>query len=121
MGAFDIWKLAISPSLLTNSEVWVEMDKEATKSLEDLQKLFFRVVLQVPCSTPSAAFYWQTGMVELEYEVMKRKLNFINSLKNLDGDTLAKQIFDQQVKNKWPGLVMECDRLCDILASNVHR
>ena len=54
-------------------------------------------------------------MVELEYEVMKRKLNFINSLKNLDGDTLAKQVFDQQVKHKWPGLVMECDRLCDIL------
>ena len=107
--------MAILPSLLNNSQVWVEMDDEAIKSLEELQKLFFKVILQVPSSTPSVAFYTQTGMTELQYEVMKRKLNFINNLKSLDDNTLAKQVYDEQVKHKWPGLVKEGDNICDLI------
>ena len=107
--------MAISQSLLTNSEVWVEMNDEAVKLLEDIHKLFFQVILQVPSSTPSPSYFWQTGMLELRFEVMKRKLNFVNSIKNLDENSLAKKIFDEQVKHSWPGLITECDELCDTL------
>ena len=113
LGAFDIWTMAISQSLLTNSEVWVEMNDEAVKLFEDIHKLFFQVILEVPSSTPSPSYFWQTGMLELRYDVMKRKLNFVNRLKNLDESSLAKKIFDEQVKHSWPGLITECDELCD--------
>ena len=78
-------------------------------------RVIFQVILQVPSSTPSPSYFWQTGMLELRFEVIKRKLNFVNSLKSLDGSSLAKQIFNEQVKHQWPGLVMECDELCDSL------
>ena len=127
MSGIYIWQLAIVQSLLSNSEMWTEISTEATKTLEGLHKLFLQVLLQVPSSTPGPSFYWETGMLELRYEVMKRKLNFINNLKHMDDNKLAKKIFNEQKKNKWPGLIQECDDICDeiglprISASDINK
>ena len=114
VSAFTIWEVAISQSLINNSEMWVEMNDEAIKSLDGLQKLFCQSTLQVP-STPSPSFSWETGLLELQFQVMKRKLNFMNSLKRLDEKSLARKILDEQQKNGWPGLAKECDKICDLI------
>ena len=51
----------------------------------------------------------------MKFRVMKRKLNFINCLKNADDGFLAKQIYKEQVKNHWPGLASESVQLCNDL------
>ena len=83
-GALDIWQMAIAQSLLNNSEMWVEMSDEATKSLESLQKLFCQVILEVSGNGPSPCYNWETGLLDVKFQVMERKLNFLNSLKKLD-------------------------------------
>ena len=67
LGAFDIWEMAICPSLLTNFEMWVEMSEEASKALDDIKKLFLQVILETPGSTPRPSFSWETGTLELKF------------------------------------------------------
>ena len=46
---------------------------------------------------------------------MKRKLNLIHHIKSLDDSCLAKEVYEEQLKNNWPGLTQECIEICDIL------
>ena len=48
----EIFELAIVPSLLNNSDTWVEIDKETEKKLDNLQNIMFRSLFAVPSSTP---------------------------------------------------------------------
>ena len=108
LGAFDIWEMAIVQSLLTNSEVWTEMPEKSVEMLEDLQFMFFRLLLDTPFSTPKVALLWETGSQKMKQRVMKRKLNLLRSIKEADDDSLAKEVLEEQIKNKWPGLASEC-------------
>ena len=33
----------------------------------------------------------------------------------VDDESLAKKIYNEQLKHSWPGLVMEGDEICDLL------
>ena len=48
MGAWDLWNMAIIPSLLNNCGVWTEIDEKTVQRLEDLQNMYVRRVLHVP-------------------------------------------------------------------------
>ena len=39
----------------------------------------------------------------------------MNTLKNMHEQTLAKQIYDEQVKRDWPGLAKEAREICQEL------
>ena len=41
-----------------------------------------------------------------------RNLIFVNDLKKMDSDTLANQIFTEQVKHGFTGLAKEAEALC---------
>ena len=115
LSAFDIWEMCIIQSLLNNSEVWVEISPNTLDTLESLQSLFLRLTLDSPPSTPKVAGQWDAAMLGMKYRVMKRKLCFINSLKKSDDETLAKQIYTEQVENGWPGLAAEAKEICSVL------
>ena len=40
------------------------------------------------------------------------KLNLVVHLKQLDEDSLAKQVFDEQIRHNWPGLAKEAKDIC---------
>ena len=44
----------------------------------------------------------------MKLRIWKAKLNFYKYLQDLPTDTLAKEIFDEQKNNNFPGLVSEC-------------
>ena len=44
-----------------------------------------------------------------------KKLIFVNCLKNMHDESLAKQIYSEQVRRSWPGLAKEASELCLIL------
>ena len=113
--AIDIWELAIIPSLMFNSEMWVGISEESILQLESIQNLFLRTLLETPFSTPKPAMKWETGVLSMKTRIMQNKLVFINAIKHLDDDCLAKQIYDEQVYNKWPGLAKECSIFCSDL------
>ena len=110
-GAIDIFELAIIPSILNNCETWTGISENSIKELENLQNLFFRMIFQVPISTPKCSFNWETKTLVMKLRIWKAKLNFYKYLQNLSDETLAKEIFDEQKRNNFPGLVQECEAM----------
>ena len=80
-----------------------------------LQNLFLRVILQTPKGTPKTALKWDTGTWPMKHRIYFRKLTFANAIKLLNEESLAKQIWEEQVKNEWPGLSKESVEICRVL------
>ena len=104
MAAVDIWELAIIPTLLNNAGTWTEMDESTEERLEELQLFYVRLILQVPVSTPKTALRSETGLMSMKHRVEKEKVMLIHFIKSLGKGTLARQVYDQQTENNWPGL-----------------
>ena len=80
--------------------------------MEKLQTLFLSVLLAVPLSCARPALAWDTETLSMENRVAQRKLNFVCHLKRLGENLLAKQVYQEQLKHEWPGLVSEIKELC---------
>ena len=91
------------------------MDKQTEERLEDLQLFFVRLILRVPVSTPKAALRSETGLRSMKHRVEIEKLMLIHHIKNLNERCLARQVYDQQFKNNWPGLAPEASLICERL------
>ena len=103
----EIFELAIIPSLLNNSDTWVEMDSECEKKLEKLQNIMFKNLFAVPESTPKPILRFDLGNLSMIEKVHIRKLNLIHHLKYLKTDSLGAEFYSQQVQYNFPGLVKE--------------
>ena len=68
------------------------------------------VLLQVPTGCPIPVIYWDCGGMLMEYRIVKKKLMFLHHLANLDDSSLAKQVYDVQLKLGLPGLIKECEQ-----------
>ena len=108
-----LWEMAILPSLLNNSETWVNIDEDSLKKLENLQNTMLRIIFSTPTSTPKAALLWDTGVLPMEQQIEQKKLLFLHHLSTLPEETLANQIYSQQKENHFPGLVSECSNLVE--------
>ena len=113
--AIILWEACIIPSLLNSCSTWVEISKKAENKLNDLQRWFLRLILQVPKSTPSASLTWETGMMDMKLRIWKEKLMLILHIRSLNDETLAKKIYEEQRKEGWPGLVKETKNICEAL------
>ena len=50
---------------ITNAEIWYNLSENEVKEFENLDKLFFRKLLEVPRSTPSESFYLEFGVLPI--------------------------------------------------------
>ena len=110
VSAWELWNLAIIPSLLSNCGVWTEISEKAVERLEDLQNVFIRRVLQVPVSTPKVSLRSETGMLSMKLRIWASKVKMVMALRMMDKKFLARQVYDEQVRQGWPG------RLCELTA-----
>ena len=113
--ALMLWEACCIPSILHGAGTWVEMGQRTTKRLNKLQSWFLRLVLQVGPGTPNAALLWDTKMLDMELRVWREKLVLAHHLLNLGKETLARQMYDEQLKQGWPGLAKEVDLICSTL------
>jgi hypothetical protein len=56
MGAWDLWNLAVIPSLLNNCSTWVGIKSKMVDKLEAMQERYIWLLLEVPVSTPKYCF-----------------------------------------------------------------
>ena len=108
-----LWEVAVIPSLTNNSETWTNLENEQIERMEDLQSMLLRILFNTAKTTPKALLYWDTGVLPMGYKIELKKLLFIHHLRTLSEDSLASQIYHQQEKSKFPGLVTECKELFD--------
>ena len=99
LGGIDRWEVAIIPSLLNNAETWVEINETCLQLLEELQNSFIRKLFRTKKTAPKLA---------LAFEIMMRKLIFVNDLKLMDKEMLAHQVYSEQMKYGFPGLASYC-------------
>ena len=53
--AVEIWEKALIPSLLNGAGSWLGNIKDAVKLCNDIQNFYWRVMLEIPASTPKIA------------------------------------------------------------------
>ena len=66
-------------------------------------------------SCPRPALPWDTKTLSMANRIAQRKLNFVCHIKNLNDEDLAKQVFDEQLVNGYPGIDKEVQELCENL------
>ena len=79
-----IWKLVdtcIIPIITYSCETW-EPNKQEIKKLNQILDKILRRILMTPDSTPRQALYIETGMLDIETIIDKKRLNMMGRLKN---------------------------------------
>ena len=112
MGAWDLWNLAVVPSLMNNCSTWIGMSSKLVEKLEAVQESFVRLMMEVPTSTPKVALRAETGLLSMKHRIWYEKINFVQVLRNLK-EGLAKEIYEQQLVQGWPGLAKEVKEICN--------
>ena len=110
--AVMLWESCCVPSILHGAATWVEMSARTVRRLNKLQNWFLRLVLQVGPGTPLPALLWDSGMLDMELRVWREKVMLAHHLQGLGEDTLARQVWEEQVAQQWPGLAKEVDDIC---------
>ena len=113
--ALLLWEACVIPSLLYGAGTWVAISAATIKSLNNLQRWFLRLVLQVPQGTPTAALTWETGVLEMGLRVKIEKLLLVLHIRSLDEDSFAKKVYEEQKINNWPGLAKESKEISEFL------
>ena len=90
MAGLEIFELALLPSLLNNSDVWIDLNEESLTKLENLQNSMFRNLFGVPSSTPLPFLRFDVGSLTMEERVHKKKLNFLFHLKSIESESLQR-------------------------------
>ena len=110
-----LWEACCVPSLLHGAGTWTEMSKATEKRLNALQNWYLRLILQVGPGTPTAALLWDSGCLDMGLRVWREKIWLVLHLKQLDEESLASQVYREQIANKWPGLAEEVENICSEL------
>ena len=84
------------------------MPKKTLEDLENLQVHFLKCLFAVGSGCPLPSLLWESGSLLMEFRILKKKLLFLHHLRNLPGDSLAKEVLEIQTKFGLPGIEQEC-------------
>ena len=91
------------------------------KKLNALQRWFVRLMLQVGPGAPRASLLWDFGLLDMGLRIWMEKLMLVLHVRRLTDDTLARNVYDEQRAQQWPGLAAEADEIClELGIENVH-
>ena len=106
----DLWEIAVIPSLLYNSNCWSSLTEEEINNCENIQLYFLRSILAVPKSTPKPSLVHQWNSLLMKTRILKNILNLAKHIATLPNTSLANEIFNEQLVNKWPGLIKDAEK-----------
>jgi hypothetical protein len=112
MGAWDLWNLAVIPSLLNNCSTWIGINNKQVDRLEAIQETYIRLMLEVPVSTPKVALRAETGLLSMKHRIWSEKVNLVLALRRMENG-LAKEVLEEQIQFGWPGLAKEVEEICN--------
>ena len=88
------------------------MYSSAIKKLDATQNLFVQALLRLPSSTVLPSYRAETGLLGFKWRIWQSKLLLLTAIKEQEDDVLARQILEQQLGMKWPGLSQEVAAIC---------
>ena len=66
--------------IITNAEIWYNLSETEVKELENVDKLFFKRLLEAPGSTPMESFYLELGALPIGVIIKSRRINYLHSI-----------------------------------------
>ena len=85
--------------MLSRSEVLHGVLENEIKDLEEIDHIFFRLLFQVPRTTPIVSFYLETGTIPFNILIRMRRLKFLHYIVNLNKNEMLHKVFWEQWKN----------------------
>jgi hypothetical protein len=110
--ALMLWESCCVPSLLHGAGTWVEMKAATENRLNNLQRWFIRLVLQVGPGAPKAALGFESGLMDMGLRIKLEKVMLVFHLRSLEEGALARKVYEEQRERHWPGLAAETEKIC---------
>ena len=120
IAAKQLWEGAIIPSLLSGAGTWIGATAEAEAMCDQLQELFWRVIFELPRGTPKVMLTAETGSLRMKQRIWLQKLFLAKKILSQE-ESLANQVYREQLKMGWGGLSAEVEQICrEIGVENVN-
>ena len=91
-------------SVLLNSEAWVNYSEKDVRILEQCDEALLSNILECDGNSSNALKYLELGVIPIRFEIMKRKLLFLQYILKQDKNSMIynvlKAIEENPVKNK---------------------
>ena len=121
MTGLILWESCCIPSLIFNSACWMGMMKKEEDILAECQDFFLRLLLGTGPGAPKVSLRADSGTLSMALRVKKEKVMMVKHVRELEDDSLARQMYEEQVKNSWPGLAKEAEEICkELYVENVN-
>ena len=103
-------------SILLNSEAWVNYSKQDVRILEQCDEILLSKILDCDGNTSNALKYFELGGVPIRFEIMKRKLGFLQYLLKEDKESLIYNVLKATKENPLKNdFVKTCEKYLKIL------
>ena len=86
-------------SLLLNSEAWVNYTEKDVRILEKCDEILLSRILDCDANTSNALKYLELGIVPVRFEIMRRKLGFLQYILKQEKDSMMFQVFNATCEN----------------------
>ena len=103
-------------SLLLNSEAWVNLSEKDIRGLERTDEILLSKILDSEANTSNTLKYLELGIYPIRFEIMKRKIIFLQYILQQEKDSMLFKVFkatcENPVKNDF---VKTCSNYLDLL------
>ena len=107
-------------SLLLNSEAWVGYTDKDVRILEQCDEILLGKILDCEANTSNALKYLELGIVPIRFEIMKRKLAFLQYILKQDKKSMMFQVLKATQENPTKNdFVMTCNKYLKTLEISV--
>ena len=84
--------------ILANCCSWTKITPANTLSLQRIQTKYLKRMLHSPQSTPNAITFLETGVIPIEFQIHKRKLNYLHKVLTRSDDDPVKRMYHEMLK-----------------------
>ena len=107
-------------SLLLNSEAWVNLSDKDIRSLEQTDENLLGKILGCDSNTSNLFKYLELGIYPIRFEVMKRKIIFLQYILQQEKESMIFQVFKATCENPLKNdFVKTCEKYLDTLKINL--
>ena len=107
-------------SVLLNSEAWTNLSNKNVRTLEQVDEMLLNKILECNAKTSNTMKYLELGIYPLRFEIMKRKLLFLQYILKQDKSSMLYKVFkvtkEKSIKNDF---VQMCDEYLEKLKINL--
>ena len=96
--SYRLYNSLCIPILLYGSELW-SLSKVELNMFERIHRKILRTIQGLPTRCHTSSLNSLLGSNDIESRILQRKLNFINSLTNLDDSSLPKKLISARIRN----------------------